>query len=196
VRLHWLQVPDPASSPPLPELPGSYGLLIDIPGWRSVSAGRLGTVCFPPGWYIYVGNACGPGGVRARVARHLRRDKTIFWHIDRLLAETPVSAVWWQTGAGPLECVWAARLAALPGSMIPARGFGSSDCRSGCAAHLMRLPDGPTSGWTQAPWEARDERGLPFPGALLELEELVECIQGTESVDVERSKLSQDGILR
>jgi Uri superfamily endonuclease len=40
----------------------------------------------------------------------------------------------------PLECAWSRALAALPGAMMPVRGLGASDCRSGCAAHLIGLP--------------------------------------------------------
>jgi len=37
-----------------------------------------------PGYYIYIGSAFGPGGVRARMLRHLRADKPKHWHIDYL----------------------------------------------------------------------------------------------------------------
>ncbi len=33
---------------------------------------------------IYVGSACGPGGLSARISRHLRKDKKIHWHIDQI----------------------------------------------------------------------------------------------------------------
>ena len=39
-----------------------------------------------PGCYVYAGSARGPGGIRARVRRHLRPDKTPHWHIDQVTA--------------------------------------------------------------------------------------------------------------
>ena len=46
------------------------------------------------------------------------------------------------TDGARLECTWVKRLLALNGASAPAPGFGSSDCRNGCPAHLVRLPDG------------------------------------------------------
>ncbi|MDT7867032.1 MAG: DUF123 domain-containing protein [Acidianus sp.] len=34
------------------------------------------------GYLIYVGSAGGPGGIRARVSRHLRGPQRVWWHID------------------------------------------------------------------------------------------------------------------
>jgi hypothetical protein len=48
--------------------------------------------------------------------------------------------VLWAAEVGP-ECVWVAALARKPGVQAPFRGFGSSDCRAGCDAHLLHLPD-------------------------------------------------------
>ena len=39
-----------------------------------------------PGLYVYIGSACGPGGLRARLSRHLcGRRRRLHWHIDRLI---------------------------------------------------------------------------------------------------------------
>ena len=58
----------------------------------------------------------------------------------------PVSAVWIAESEERLECIWARALLDLPGSAIPARGFGASDCA--CPAHLIRLAD------CEAAWRA------------------------------------------
>jgi hypothetical protein len=54
--------------------------------------------------------------------------------------------VWFALSGGPsllpLECAWSQALARLPGTRIPAPGFGSSDCRCACPAHLVAFPDG------------------------------------------------------
>jgi len=43
------------------------------------------SVILEPGVYFYIGSARGPGGVLARLARHLVGEKRVWWHIDRLL---------------------------------------------------------------------------------------------------------------
>jgi Uri superfamily endonuclease len=88
-----------------------------------------------PGAYIYVGSAFGPGGLRARVSRHLRRNKKIHWHIDYLRQELPVLAVWYAEGDTTLEHTWAKAIGACNLASMPVPGFGASDCR--CASHLF-----------------------------------------------------------
>ncbi len=90
------------------------------------------------GFYVYAGNARGPGGIAARLARHLRPGKTLHWHIDHLSAAHPVVAAA-RLPAGD-ECAVIAALGRRPGVTAPAPGFGSSDCAQ-CPAHLLRLPD-------------------------------------------------------
>ncbi len=65
----------------LPSAPGTYALLIRVDAPLVIHAGRLGTVALERGWYVYTGSAHGPGGLRARVSRHLRPDKAPHWHI-------------------------------------------------------------------------------------------------------------------
>ena len=50
----------------------------------SVQIGRCGTLCAHPGFYVYVGGALGPGGLRARLSHHLRRAVRPHLHIDYL----------------------------------------------------------------------------------------------------------------
>jgi Uri superfamily endonuclease len=111
----------------LPKLPGAYALLITL---------AKATAGFAPGRYAYLGSARGPGGIRARCARHLRKDKTPHWHVDRLTVAADVVALAIMNGG---ECNLTERLLAA-GATVPVPGFGSSDCRS-CPAHLVALPD-------------------------------------------------------
>jgi Uri superfamily endonuclease len=53
-----------------------------------IRVGSLGTFTFAPGFYLYIGSARGPGGLRARIERHLRKDKVKRWHIDYLTASS------------------------------------------------------------------------------------------------------------
>ena len=123
--------------------PGSYLLLLALTTPARLTVGRLGIFDFPAGRYAYAGSARGSGGLRARVARHLRAEKRLHWHIDYLAARAPIVEVWYTESSARLECRWAARLSALPGANIPVDGFGSSDCR--CPSHLIQLADGVNS---------------------------------------------------
>lgn len=66
------------------DLKGSYMLIILIRGSLRVKPGSLPPARLPPGYYVYVGSAMGPGGFERRVSRHLRRVKRARWHIDYL----------------------------------------------------------------------------------------------------------------
>ena len=123
----------------LPSAPGTYALALRLATPVEIGiAGRR--VHLPPGLYIYVGSAHGPGGLRARLGRHLRGDGRPRWHIDALRSVSEV--VGWHVAVSPLrlECVWAQALASLPGAAIPVPGFGASDCRAACPAHLVAMP--------------------------------------------------------
>ncbi len=119
----------------LPVSAGTYALWFWLTAPLTLSVGCLGQVRLRPGLMVYVGSARGPGGLRARVGRHLQADGSPHWHIDALTAQVPVTAVWYTQAAQRLECVWAAQLLAVPGTTIPVARFGSSDCA--CPAHLL-----------------------------------------------------------
>lgn len=122
----------------LPLSAGTYALWFWLAGPLTLPVGRLGQVRLEPGAVVYVGSAHGPGGLRARVGRHLRGDRRPHWHIDALTARVPVSAVWYASSSQRLECLWAAQLRAISGVTIPLAGFGASDCS--CPAHLLAVP--------------------------------------------------------
>lgn len=128
----------------IPKSPGIYAieLLLDRP--RNITIGKLGTFNFPAGIYIYSGSAKGPGGLSARLNRHIRLDsKQCHWHIDYLRQFAKIKAVGYtlSTPGDPFvesqECRWCQSVLALPGAEVPVTRFGSSDCRSGCRAHLI-----------------------------------------------------------
>tara|TARA_R110000868_G_scaffold46376_14_gene153304 strand:- start:10412 stop:10819 length:408 start_codon:yes stop_codon:yes gene_type:complete len=121
----------------LPAGPGAYALTFRLEKPLTLPVARLNSPALPPGAYVYAGSAFGPGGIRARVARHLRADKKPHWHIDHLSARAECVDV--KTYPGGRECDLVAALLEA-GATVPVAGFGSSDCR-GCAAHLVRLAD-------------------------------------------------------
>ncbi|SMH38540.1 Uri superfamily endonuclease [Azospirillum lipoferum] len=119
-----------------PAVAGAYVLLVRLTEAVEVALpGRAKTV-LPPGQYLYCGSARGPGGIRARISRHMRRDKNVRWHIDRLTTAGTVLGCWVFPDGD--ECALVTRLAALP---APVPGFGSSDCTV-CRSHLLTWPDG------------------------------------------------------
>ena len=124
--------------------PGWYALCLRLEHPERLHPGRLGELEFAAGDYVYVGSARGPGGVRARLGRHLRQEKKPHWHVDALTLVARVTACLValddrsNPGDGmPLECAWSQRILQLPLAGIPAPGFGSQDCRYGCQAHLV-----------------------------------------------------------
>lgn len=126
----------------LPDRPGTYVLILRLPCPATITVGRLGCFQFPAGWYAYAGSARGPGGLAARIARHLRVSKPLRWHVDYLRTRAQPVEVWYTQGHRRQECGWAAALSALPGASIPVPRFGASDCH--CPAHLTyfaTLPD-------------------------------------------------------
>lgn len=89
------------------------------------------------GYYLYFGSAL--NGLNSRIARHIRQDKKLHWHIDTLTAVAQVVQVWYVVDTRRWECAWAKAASCIPGVVMPARGFGSSDCR--CPSHLLYLAD-------------------------------------------------------
>ncbi len=139
-------MPPPSSSvDALPDC-GAYRLTIRLRRPVRLRVGRLGRVALPAGRYYYCGSA--RRSLPARVARHLRRRKTKRWHIDYLLAHPAAEVVGVRAWPAGGECALVAG-AMRRGATAPVRGFGSSDCRRGCPAHLLRVgpPTGRRSGY-------------------------------------------------
>jgi Uri superfamily endonuclease len=127
---------------------GTYVLALWLVARRLISIGCLGWYAFPAGWYLYVGSARGPGGLRARLERHHRHlgpGKRVHWHIDYLREHCAWRGAWIRPSDERLECAWAQRLAGLPGARLVVPGFGASDCR--CAAHLVHVAALPADEW-------------------------------------------------
>ncbi len=119
----------------IPRAAGAYALSIELT--HPVSLARFPGVTLPAGNYVYCGSAYGPGGLRARVARHLRQRKTMRWHVDYLTRCGIVRTVLALPGGS--ECALLSSVLTCPGTGIPIPGFGSSDCRR-CLAHLAAVP--------------------------------------------------------
>jgi Uri superfamily endonuclease len=130
----------------LPAAGGAYVVEFHLEKAGILTIGKLGQAFFSAGLYLYMGSAAGPGGLRARLGRHLRPAAARpHWHIDYLhRAARPAACAYLALPPGgapgsPLECLWSQALAALPGAGLPLAGFGASDCRAGCCAHLVHF---------------------------------------------------------
>jgi len=121
-------------------------LLIALPAPLRVHAGSR-SAALASGLYVYCGSARGPGGVAARLARHMRPDKRAHWHVDQLTVAGRILGAW--VFPDRSECAVNRDLAGWP---APAPGFGSSDCPR-CPAHLRFWPPGAPSpdAWAKPP---------------------------------------------
>lgn len=113
---------------------GTYALILHDRSNASVQVGRWGLLNIQPGFYLYIGSAFGPGGVRARVSRHCRKSKAKRWHVDYLREHADLIEVWYSHCTRHLEHEWAAAFLGMDG-VAPVEGFGCSDCE--CRSHLF-----------------------------------------------------------
>jgi Uri superfamily endonuclease len=137
---------------------GSYALGLALDSEANLAVGRLGAFVFPPGYYLYVGSARGPGGLPARLGRHRRREKRPHWHVDYLRLRARLVERWTVLSEERLECVWAQALLAMPGACIVAPGFGASDC--GCSSHLIHFDRRPMTAQITRVSQESLERGF------------------------------------
>ena len=113
-------------------VPGS-GLTKDA----SIEVGKLGVLSFQKGYYLYVGSA--KRNLKKRMARHMRRRKNLFWHIDYLREAADHCIPIPVRSSTPLECLIAKRLSKIGDWSVPK--FGSSDCR--CDTHRFGMQADP-----------------------------------------------------
>jgi sugar fermentation stimulation protein A len=120
---------------------GVYQLWIRVRRACRIQVGRLGRLSFPTGLYVYTGRAA--RGLPARVARHARGARAKHWHVDYLLGTAGVSLekVVLVSQDPRTECMMNRAVGA--GAVSPVLGFGASDCRRKCPAHLWLISAGP-----------------------------------------------------
>lgn len=143
--IEYCQTLQERKTPFIPRSPGVYILHLHLGSDKSLQIGRLGEFNFPAGNYLYVGSAQGPGGLGARLERHLAGKGRPHWHIDWLRRAAEIRSCFYLVTREPLECTWSQYLIHQIQAAVPVPGFGSSDCRTKnnpCAAHLVRLSPG------------------------------------------------------
>src|SRR5260370_344082 len=126
---------------------GPYLLGLRCAPSRAVRIGRLGSIGLRLGYYLYVGTAFGPGGLRARIDHHRKRGQRPHWHVDYLRRYTRLESVRYAFGERR-EHEWATKLAPMSGAAILVRGVGTSYsprarriCPGSRSRHLRRSWD-------------------------------------------------------
>lgn len=113
---------------------GAYLLALHLPRIVNLQAIDRSPQSIGPGRYVYAGSAYGPGGINARLRRHLKPAKAVHWHIDRLTTKADDMAALAVPDGHECHLVEALLRSRRFGIAVP--GFGSSDCRT-CEGHLL-----------------------------------------------------------
>lgn len=155
--------------------PGTYALLLQSNLTDEIGVGRWRSLRIELGYYLYVGSAFGPGGVRARVTRHFRRQKRNHWHIDYLREAIEPVCAWFSYEPLRLEHRWARALAQRR-DITCIKGFGCSDC--GCASHLFAMSTMPDCaelssalGSSLASYEPADDNASPSSASKFQVDD-------------------------
>ena len=127
-----------------PSLPGAYAMAIEFADTVAVTLSGRPPITLSAGRYLYCGSAKGPGGLKARLSRHMRHGKSVRWHVDQLTEQGLVVGSWVFPGGD--ECELVQMCWYLP---MPIAGVGSSDCAT-CRSHLLIWPNGRALPWLGA----------------------------------------------
>ena len=114
---------------------GTYALILEVVSTRQLQVGRLGKLLFKSGFYIYVGSAFGPGGLKARLNHHLKLASKHHWHIDYLRQYANVIEIWYTIDPARREQDWVKSIGSLPTTTTIFPGFGASDSKD--VSHLF-----------------------------------------------------------
>lgn len=113
---------------------GTYIAVLKSNKTRTLQIGKYGELAISKGYYVYIGSAFGPGGIKSRLNHHGKISSSPHWHIDYLRTETVFHKAYALYSYEHKECSWASTLAEDSNSVEPLKGFGSSDCS--CRTHL------------------------------------------------------------
>ncbi len=116
---------------------GVYILEIFVEYDFKLVAKTFGKVVLPKGYYYYVGSA--QKNLRSRIQRHLKKEKTIHWHIDLITTadETRISKICVLPFAPKsVECETVQKMLRFKFARNSIPHFGNSDCNI-CLTHLL-----------------------------------------------------------
>jgi Uri superfamily endonuclease len=114
---------------------GVYALVLQVNRKTTIAVGRLGSLEFIPGIYVYIGSAL--NSLPGRVARHFGHAKRTHWHIDYLVGDPSVRLLSFavRPTSRKIECAMSGAI--QKGAITSTHRFGSSDCN--CDSHLHRF---------------------------------------------------------
>lgn len=114
-------------------LKGTYCLVVELKEDSQISVGKLGSVDFRKGYYVYVGSAL--NSLVSRLKRHLSSEKKIFWHVDYLLdnSSSKIVEIVFTVDSGKWECRLGDMISTEADGQVS--NFGCSDCK--CTSHLF-----------------------------------------------------------
>lgn len=159
MNISWLER-DQIQIAELPNEKGSYLLVFSLEKPKTVIIPRFKLVSLQPGLYGYIGSACGPGGLCGRLKHHLLPPHHPHWHIDWLRPALDWVGILYTLQNTPMECRWVQKLIGQVGAACPIPGFGASDCRNGCCAHLVFSPKiSALADWHAALLPGKEENG-------------------------------------
>ncbi|MCX8182050.1 MAG: GIY-YIG nuclease family protein [Candidatus Methanomethyliaceae archaeon] len=140
---------------------GSYAIILRLNRHSKLEIGK-NQFNLNPGVYIYAGSAFGPGGIVARLRRHLKTFTTgttkKHWHIDSFLRLSTAFISVYASSPQKMECGIVRSLKEMGFKTV--RGFGNTDCRSGCGGHLVFMGDLDLQSATQRVIAAFEKIGL------------------------------------
>lgn len=141
----------------IPSDPGTYILILKADLYHDLIVGKKGPIKIRPGFYGYAGSAMGPGGLGARIGRHMKKKKLMRWHIDYLRRHMDLFQIWYTLGNKKLECRWAKGLIRIGGTPLEP-GLGASDCK--CRSHVFYFEKMPSFSSFTDGRKARDVQQL------------------------------------
>ena len=117
---------------------GVYQIRLMVDKKCRITIGKLGEFTFPEGQYVYTGRA--GKNLTQRISRHKRLAKKRFWHIDYILSNKHVRILDINVVSrrSDDECIENQKLLKECASIV-VKGFGATDCKSNCGAHLLFL---------------------------------------------------------
>ncbi len=118
---------------------GSYLMVLFNDRNRKIEVGKLGTVHFKPGYYVYVGSAL--NNLDSRIKRHMRKSKKYHWHIDYITPEPlKISRIYKFRRIDRIEEKMAKKIRDISDGAV--KNFGSSDV--GEQSHLFFFLNNPS----------------------------------------------------
>jgi Uri superfamily endonuclease len=121
-------------------LSGTYLLEIYAEEDFSIKAKKFEGVNFPKGYYYYSGSA--QKNYESRLLRHIRFEKTVYWHIDHLttIHTNRITKIFlFENAPRETECKVVQDLIKHFNLDEQFTGFGNGDCKT-CGTHLLYSP--------------------------------------------------------